>query len=321
MLTENEIRPKDLFDQYLKLSEADGKKLNHAQFSKISCPACLQDSGKSLFTKYGFSFEKCTNCSTLFCNPRPTPNQLREFYVNSKSAEFWSKEFLPVVESARREKLVKPKVKDILEHLAGLNFVPAKICDVGASHGFVLEELKHTLKNSSFYAIEPDDHSCNLLRGKGIQVIQGLLGENDSLAGQMNFVTCFEVFEHVYSPLDFANEIYKLLAPGGLALITTLNCEGFDILTLQENSKSISPPHHLNFFSLKGFKTLFGKAGFKEVLVETPGKLDVDIVLNSGHQNEFLEVLKTRGPEAIAEFQQFLAKNKLSSHTWIWVRK
>lgn len=321
MLTENEIRPKDLFDQYLKLSEEDGKKLNHEQFVRVSCPACTTTKTKFKYTKYGFHFEECPECSTLFCNPRPTPEQLREFYVNSVSAEFWSQKFIPVVENARREKLVKPKVKDIITYLSSHSLRPKKICDVGASHGFVLEELKHTYQDSQFFAIEPDSHSCNLLKSKGIEVTKGLLGESQAWDGQMDFVTCFEVFEHVNSPLHFVKDVYNLMAPNGLALLTTLNCEGFDIVTLQEKSKSISPPHHLNFFSIKGFELLLRRAGFRDIYIQTPGKLDVDIVINSGVQNPFIETLKNRGLEAIAEFQQFLVKQKLSSHTWIWAKK
>jgi 2-polyprenyl-3-methyl-5-hydroxy-6-metoxy-1,4-benzoquinol methylase len=321
VVTENEIRPKEIFDKYLELSKKDGAKLDPTKFATISCPACKSTRPARDLEKFGFSFDRCGECGTLFCNPRPTASQLKEFYVHSESAAFWSKEFLPKVEAARKEKLVKPKVREIVKFLQERRRAPKRICDIGAGHGFVLEELAKDLPEATYYAIEPDANSCAVLRSKNFLVTQGLLGESDSWAGTIDFATCFEVFEHVFSPETFVRDTFDLLAPGGLVLFTTLSCDGYDIATLRETSKAISPPHHLNFFSHQGFRTLLEKVGFSRVEIATPGKLDVDIVLNSGSRNDFLEVLRKRGPEAVAAFQEFLATNNLSSHTWIWAQK
>ena len=48
---------------------------------------------------------------------------------------------------------------------------------------------------------------------------------------------------------------------------------------------------------------------------------DVDIVLNSDKNIEFLRILKLRGDSVIKEFQEFLIKNKLSSHVWVLAKK
>ena len=66
---------------------------------------------------------------------------------------------------------------------------------------------------------------------------------------------------------------------------------------------------------------LFERAGFSEVHIMTPGVLDVDIALNSDKSNEFLRILKIRGDSVIKEFQEFLIKNKLSSHVWVFAKK
>ena len=112
-----------------------------------------------------------------------------------------------------------------------------------------------------------------------------------------------------------------MVAPGGLAVITGLGADGFDIQILWEKSKSIFPPHHINFMSVNGFNRLFKRVGFTEVDVVTPGKLDMDIVLNNRNfliiKNRFIETLASRGEETLNEFQKFLAKHQLSSHCWI----
>ena len=125
----------------------------------------------------------------------------------------------------------------------------------------------------------------------------------------------------VHDPLLFVNVIRKMVAPGGIAVFTGLGVDGFDIQVLWENSKSIFPPHHINFMSVNGFQQLFKRAGFSEVEVITPGKLDIDIVRNNQefltNENRFTKTLLNRGEEALDELQNFLAKYQLSSHCWI----
>lgn len=321
MLTENEIRPKDMFEEYLRLSKIDGDALSKNDFQEIRCPACESTNVKLAFKKNEFTFKKCIHCKTLFCSPRPSAAQLNDFYKKSISAKYWSTTFLPQVAEKRKEKLIKPKAQEVIRKLEQQNLSPASICDVGASHGFFLDELARHFKSSKFYAIEPEPNSCDILISKGFSVSRDVLGDDKSWNGKMNFVTCFEVLEHVYSPRTFMKDIFDLCAPGGQVLITTLNCEGYDIFSLKEKSNSISPPHHLNFMSYNGFLELFTNIGFSDVEIETPGKLDVDILLNSGEPNEFLELLKSRGHETLNNFQEFLVNNKLSSHTWIWAKK
>ena len=54
--------------------------------------------------------------------------------------------------------------------------------------------------------------------------------------------------------------------------------DGFDLQMLWEKSSQISPPHHINFLSLNGFRSLFNRAGLKNIQLTTPGQLDVDIL-------------------------------------------
>ena len=63
-----------------------------------------------------------------------------------------------------------------------------------------------------------------------------------------------------------------------LFVFTTLSGTGADIQLLWENSKSISPPHHLNFFNPYSIKLILERTGFDQILVTTPGQLDMDIL-------------------------------------------
>jgi len=112
--------------------------------------------------------------------------------------------------------------------------------------------------------------------------------------------------------------------------MTTLNQEGFDLRLLKEKSTQILPPLHMNFFSLAGFRNLFTRAGFSAVEIDTPGRLDVDIinnalknkVLSTKDVGPFLDWLMNKADVSIKkDFQQFLADSCMSSHIWIWGKK
>lgn len=320
-LKESEIRPQQLFDKYIELSKKDGEGLDRKKFVSIECPGCSAKEGTLQFKKDNFSFLKCPRCNSLYCNPRPSPEQLHELYSTSESSKYWSTVFFPAVAQARREKLFAPKAKKIKDLLEQKVITPKKICDVGAGHGIFLEELRSIISNSSFHAIEPDPNSAEICRSKDFHVIENSVEKITNPDSHFDLVICSEVIEHVFDAHDFIKSLFKIVGHGGYCLMTGLGYEGFDILFLQEKSKSISPPHHLNFLSIEGFKKSFMDAGFSHVDIWTPGLLDVEIALNGGINNEFLSVLAKRGEQTRKELQQFLSDNQLSSHLWILAKK
>jgi hypothetical protein len=121
--------------------------------------------------------------------------------------------------------------------------------------------------------------------------------------------------------------LVALTRPGGHVFLSTLGIDGFDLQTLWDKSNQISPPHHINFLSVRGFEELFARAGLVDVMVTTPGQLDVDIVRNAVKRDpgllqgqRFLSHVLADDQRADA-FQQFLVNQRLSSHVWVIGRR
>lgn len=320
-MKEKDIRPKEIFDKYLQLSKVDGEKLDRNFFTNVNCPSCSSTEVKRSILKNNFTYIECNVCNSLYCNPRPSASQLNMLYTSSPSSDFWSKVFFPNVKESRIERMFKPKAKKILELISQKNLSIHTICDVGAGHGLLLNEINKLSSNFELFAIEPDRNSANICKSHGFQTLQKISEEAVEWKEKFDLVLSLEVLEHVFSPLDFIGSIYNLVRDDGYALLTGLGYEGYDILTLQDKSNSLFPPHHLNFLSILGFEELFKKAGFKSIEIWTPGVLDVDIVINSNISNPFLEAVTRRGENTVREFQKFLIANKLSSHVWILAKK
>jgi len=120
--------------------------------------------------------------------------------------------------------------------------------------------------------------------------------------------------------------VKRLMTDGGIALLTTLTADGFDIQTLWRHSKAVHPPHHINLLSVEGYRRLIERAGLTCVEIATPGKLDVDIVGNTLKENPEIEIapffrrlVLESAPNTRQAFQDFLAQHRLSSHIRILV--
>jgi SAM-dependent methyltransferase len=330
-MREAEVRPADLHERYLQLSREDIERYfaDRSRWRECACPACGEDQPVPAIEKDGFKYVECSACHSLYASPRPPKDALDTYYAESPSNTFWAQEFFPRTQAARREKIIRPRVNDILEHERGRELTSGTptVIDAGAGTGAFLEELVAAAPGVQAIAVEPGGDLADAVRKAGFDCVEKPVEECDELAGRADLVTSFELLEHVHDPLEFVASLGRLAKPGGLVLVTGLGCDGFDIQVLWERSKSITPPHHLNFLSVHGLERLFERAGLRDVAVETPGKLDVEMVgkalddLGDGAELRFVRLLvERRGEEVAAAFQQFLKDARLSSHTWIWAR-
>ena len=86
-MEEKEIRPRKIFDKFLRLAYLDVKKYFNKEKTKVNCVACGRK-GKFSFKKEGFSYCECQKCKTLFVNPRSNEDSFKDFYKRSSSVKF-----------------------------------------------------------------------------------------------------------------------------------------------------------------------------------------------------------------------------------------
>lgn len=325
-MKEEEIRKRNVFNKYLKLVEKDIKnffKINN--FVDINCPACNCSDFIFEFKKMGFTYVSCKKCSTLYVNPRPSFKDLKNFYTNSPSMNFWIKKFFMSVAESRRINIFRPRAEYINKNL------PKKsnglIGDIGAGFGIFLEELSKYWPNAKLIAIEPSPEQAEICRSKGIDTQCCTLEDLKGFKGQFDLLTAFELFEHLSDPSQFLRKIWELLRPTGHFLLTTLSGKGFDIQILWEKSKSISPPHHLNFFNPNSLVILLRKNDFIVEEISTPGQLDWDIVegmilIENIKVDRFWQLLaKSKKEEAKEALQDWIKKYQFSSHVQVLAKK
>ncbi|MBI3899044.1 MAG: class I SAM-dependent methyltransferase [Gammaproteobacteria bacterium] len=334
-IKEHEIRPRAIFDEYLRISKADIPKFfsNTDQFVKVSCPACGIPEQHAEFVKHGFRYVSCPGCDSLYVSPRPTAAMIDRFYRDSESSRYWAEVFFPSTAEARRTQIFEPRaqmISAIVERFEPPR--PRVLADVGAGIGLFLEAAKSSGRFDEVIGIEPGRDLARVCRQRGHMVIEKPIEAVRADEVRASIVTSFEVFEHLYDPGAFVKSMANILAPNGILIFTTLSVTGFDLQILWDKSKSISPPHHINFVSVPGFAQLIDHCGLELLDVMTPGRLDADIVKNMAAEDDELELprfVKTmlklaqteRYRQLLPHFQKFLADSSLSSHVCVVARK
>ena len=133
-MKEHEIRPREVFEEYLELSKEDIVEYfsDHDSFVSIPCPACNSEQFKSAFVKHDFRYLQCNECYTLYVSPRPTDGMIIDFYKTSKSSRFWAERFFPETAEARREKIFIPRVELLIDTISQIDIPePMSLVDVG----------------------------------------------------------------------------------------------------------------------------------------------------------------------------------------------
>ena len=130
--------------------------------------------------------------------------------------------------------------------------------------------------------------------------------------------------EHLHSPSKFVSRLWKLMNRQDLFIFTTLSSTGLDISTLWNKSRSVTPPHHINFFNPKSISIFLKKYKFKVLEVSTPGKIDINILENDKHliKDKFWKsFIKKATKYEKNKMQKLISSSNLSSHMMVICKK
>jgi len=319
-MREADIRPRDLFDRYLELARADAERYfaDRTNFVAVPCPACGADDPRPGLQKLGFHYALCGSCASLYVTPRPAADVLAAYYTEGDAVRFWATDFFRETAEARRERMFRPRAELVRGLVRGGTFA-----DVGSGYGIFLEEVAALGVFDAVIGIEPSPDLAAVCRERGFTVLEQPVEAVRPAELHADFLSAFEVLEHVFDPLRFLTACRDVLAPGGLLFFTTLTVSGFDIQVLWERSKSIHPPQHLNLLSVAGIELLVQRAELEVVELETPGQLDVDIVKGMIDEDPTLDLPRFVAPllELGDDFQRYLQQHRLSSHIRVVARR
>lgn len=327
--TEADIRPPEMMADKQRLVDADRDFLlkRRSEWVLTACPSCEGTASRPYGEKAGFAFVECAACRTVYTNPRPGADLLAAFYAQSQNYAYWNKHIFPASEKVRRERIFRPRAARVKDACGRLGIRSGTLLEIGAGFGTFCEEMRDHGIFDRIVALEPTPDLAQTCRSKGFEVLE-MPVERVTRTGFVDVLAAFEVIEHLFSPRDFVARCARLLAPGGLLVLSCPNIRGFDVAALGVLSGTFNH-EHVNYFHPASLAALLERAGLGVLEVQTPGKLDAELVRKQAlsgaldlRQQPFLrEALVDRWEELGAAFQDFLSAHRLSSHMWVIARK
>ncbi len=320
-LAASDISYSSLYEEYVNLLEKDIDQHfeKRSAFVDVSCPGCGKKDNPDIFRKLGMNFQLCAKCGSYYVNPRPDRISLDNFYRHSKACIFWREQSINLPRN-KLWNLHSARVNWILELTDEFLDGPLSFMDFETKYSYLIEQIRLTKIFNPVFAYKP-----RLYEQEGL-VADSILTEHNSdrYCGDLSMITAFESLERMFNPKDLFDMASKWCVKGGLLLITTASCSGFEYQVLGESAPNINPINRMNLLSFEALTAQVEAAGFEIVESSTPGRLDVEIVRQALERRDDVQihpfwkyVFDFRDEQTWRDLQQFLQLNRLSSHVRI----
>ena len=218
------------------------------------CPACGAESGAARGIKNGIALRACGACGTLYALTATGASYDYDGYYDDTN--------LSVPDFISRR---------LNEIFAG--FAPyrqtGRLLDIGCGAGTILEAARRTGWEAE--GTEVSRTAVEHAGRAGFKVFHGDLVEARYPEGHFDVVTLSELLEHLTEPRSMLAEVARVLRPGGLLWATTPHARGLSARVLGTGWSVVSPPEHLQLFSLGGVRRMLREAGFRRASVTARG--------------------------------------------------
>ncbi|RJP24565.1 MAG: class I SAM-dependent methyltransferase [Candidatus Abyssobacteria bacterium SURF_5] len=246
----------------------------------VNCPVCGQDDAERLFSRENYQHVRCRNCTLVYVNPQHCDTGRMNAALFGQTHQAW-------VTASQRVRAMDPN--SLEKHVERLRDRPVKkyarelkymekfrksewLLDVGCADGKFL--MAAAGRGWSVSGVEIAPEQAALCRERlGLDVRCGMLHEAGFESGTFDVVRLNQVIEHVAEPRQLFQEIRRVLRPGGLLSLATVNINSFSYRFLGErwNYLGGSNNEHIVFFSRRTLDRILSTTGFKSLQWKTNG--------------------------------------------------
>lgn len=217
----------------------------------ITCPVCGSEQSRLYWEFPTHQFVRCASCELVYQNPQPVPDDLVARY----DVDYFQYE----LENDRNfYTLMKLGMEDVGFDSLSFPEAPRRFLDVGCATGMLLEDMQQ--RGWEVQGVEVCRASAEYgIRQRGVPIEVATLQGASFPSGHFSAAHFSHLIEHLTDPRGFLEEVYRILAPGGYALVTTPNVDGFQARLFAKQWRSAIPDH----------VCLFNKHNLRRVLTET----------------------------------------------------
>ena len=259
----------DLFKKSLWYEMESEKKLYEAFIEKTekiarSCPVCQSNISKTKYNlyddRYGFPgnfflFE-CRKCGHKYLKVEFAPEEITSLYTSYyPRSTFKLEDYQPHKESKGFNAWFNG------EHRSAFHWIPknVKVLDIGCGFGETLGYYK--ARGCEVYGVETDENIKQVAEQYGFNIHIGLFDAKIYEPSYFDYITMDQVIEHIPDPIETLQGIARILKPGGLAILSTPNSNGWGARIFGRKWINWHAPYHRNFFSKKSMDIVSQEAG------------------------------------------------------------
>lgn len=233
------------------------------------CPICK---GKTTpYVVNNLSLFHCRSCQLIFQPPQ------KKVFFNEKN---WGKE--DPRWSRETYEMKKQTFRYLLKSLKKILPKNGKALDVGTGTGAFLEIAREF--KLQVMGLEPDKKFAKEAKNR-LNIVSSTLDKADLKSKYFDFISFFDVLEHLPNPSEALKKTFQLLKPDGLVLISTPSLGSLSF-KLMGPSWFHFKKEHLFYFSPKSLKRLLETNGFK-IIEEKPLLKVLNLDYVRGHLEAF----------------------------------
>lgn len=205
-----------------------------------------------------FYLRKCRRCGLVYLNPRPTVEEMPQYYPDDYIAYPVAIEDEPSVfrRFDRKYGLFKRchAVTSFFEH-------SGTMLDIGCATGVFINGMRD--RGWQVYGVDTSLRATRYARERfGLDVFTGELQDAGFESDFFDLVTMWDVLEHVHNPKQTLIEINRVLKPGGVLALSLPNIDSVEAKLFGPSWIGWDVPRHLYMFPLHVLRRMLFLTGF-----------------------------------------------------------
>jgi len=219
--------------------------------------------------EYGnFPIFKCKKCNSGYVFPYPDDEILLDYYKNQI---YRNQDYKNIFNEERIFPNSSIDAKRIIKNLLEFkNDNKKNLLDIGCGYGWICKE---GVENGFNVIATELNYNCRNITTQmsGVEPLDRLIDHSfcKEYENKFDFIVLSQVLEHIKLDEFFLTNLIKLLKNDGIIVIAVPNFGSFLSILQGKNDMFLTPPEHINYFTLKGLYKIFKKKNLDLINFET----------------------------------------------------